>query len=307
MTSLRKRKKWLIRAGLVGGALLGIPLSIIMLYIFRTCSERQEREEKSVSKVTVCLLARKLLPGEELKEQDIYRKEMEEGSCYMEEISVNNLIGKAARISLEKDTLLLKEFFYDADKPSEDLRLHQVTWISYTEKLKTGDYVDIRISFPNGADFVVLSKKKILDLSPKKQMSETNQEAKSGLESVESSLWFELNEEELLRLSSAGFDILNQKGTYLYAIQYTDFQQEAARINYPVNEVVEKILKEDPNILILLQDTETFELRYLVENFESSLLNEEENSLESDEIRDDNTGDEVMEEQNVNSEYLYFD
>lgn len=121
---------------------------------------------------------------------------------------------------------------------SNDVRLHYYTTVKLSEKLGIGDYVDIRITFANGMDFIVLPKKQIIDLSISNQDGSSLQV-----------LWIEVSEEEILRMSSACIDINLHEGSLLYAIKYLDDMQEKAIVNYPVSEAVRKLIEYDPNII----------------------------------------------------------
>lgn len=118
-----------------------------------------------------------------------------------------------------------------------DMRLIKYEFIKHTEKLSVGDYVDIRISFSDGLDFIILSKKKIEDIS--QSSNNTNNNA----------VWLIVSEEELLRMSSAVVDSYINNGCSIYAIEYVSNKQEEATVNYPVNEIVKQLIAEDPNII----------------------------------------------------------
>lgn len=130
-----------------------------------------------------------------------------------------------------------KSLNYDGEI-TKDLRLHYYNCVQLSSKLGAGDYVDIRISFANGVDFIVLPKKKIADLAVSNVMEGRNQ----------SSLWLYVNEEEILRMSSAMVDYNLQVGSLIYAAKYVEDSQGSADANYPVNDVVRKLLDDCPNI-----------------------------------------------------------
>ncbi len=118
----------------------------------------------------------------------------------------------------------------------DDLRIHYYNNIIISDKLSVGDYVDIRICFENGMDFIVLSKKLVIDLS--KSNSEGNENK---------AIWLEVSEEEILRMSSAFVDN-KLGGSNLYAIQYIDDSQKASISNYPVTDEMKDLIKNNPNV-----------------------------------------------------------
>ena len=73
-----------------------------------------------------------------------------------------------------------------------DVRSQEVNTVLMPTDLNIGDYVDIRIMFPNGTDYVVLAQKKIENI-------------------VGTTFWMDLAEDERLLLNSATVDsYLNQ-------------------------------------------------------------------------------------------------
>ncbi len=121
---------------------------------------------------------------------------------------------------------------------TDDVRIHKYTFIHLTERMKKGDFIDIRISFSNGGDFILLSKKQIADISYGNP--ETGEE---------NALWLYVAEEEILRLSSGVVDAYYNEGSKIYAIQYVSEEQKEAFVNYPVNQVVKQLIEDDPNIV----------------------------------------------------------
>ncbi|ROR25705.1 hypothetical protein EDD66_11061 [Mobilisporobacter senegalensis] len=117
-----------------------------------------------------------------------------------------------------------------------DLRLHYYNNIKLSDKISIGDYIDIRISYENGMDFIVLPKKRVIDVS----ISNNN---------LESCIWLEVSEEEILRMSSAFVDLYHYERSVIYAVKYLNEAQNIAKANYPVNDEVRKLIDSDPNII----------------------------------------------------------
>lgn len=174
---------------------------------------------------------------------------------------------------------------------TDDLRIHKYTYIELTEKMKKGDYIDIRISFANGADFILLSKKQIGDIVY------GNPEMGS-----ENALWLYMTEEEILRLSSGAVDAYLNEGSVIYAISYVEDSQKEAYVTYPVNDVVRQMIADDPNIVAKAEN--------VLEWSRFRELNEEEETKKAEE----ETSLDVYEEEDVFSksggeeeEITYFD
>lgn len=158
-------------------------------------------------------------------------------------ISVYNYLLKQEREATEAITILenlerIKLPVFEGEI-TKDLRLHYYNSVKLSNKLEVGDYVDIRIAFANGMDFIVLPKKKIVDL-----------QLGNSLEgNFDNSLWLYVTEEEILRMSSAVVDTNMRPGSGMYAVKYAEDIQETPVANYPVSEEVRKLIDICPNII----------------------------------------------------------
>lgn len=104
---------------------------------------------------------------------------------------------------------------------------------------QVNDYVDLRIQFPTGADYIIASKLKVNQFD------------------MENSIFYTtLNEAEILTLSSATIDAYTTTGAKIYLTKYVESNmQEEAVPNYPVNETVLSLMSTDPNILEVARNT----------------------------------------------------
>lgn len=139
-------------------------------------------------------------------------------------------IGRSAKIDLQQGTPLLPSMLYESTPIPKDLRVQEFRVIQLPSNLQKGQFIDVRINFPTGEDFVLLTKKKVLELSG-------------------TVIWLEMNELDILQTSSAIIDAYLQ-GAKLYALPYIEpGLQEAAVVNYPSNPKVLDLMAHDPNLL----------------------------------------------------------
>lgn len=157
---------------------------------------------------------------------------IEQSPAQLEEI-----LNSKAKMKLAKGILLTDSHLRSKENLSDDMRIHNFPYIRLTNQMKKGDYIDVRISFANGGDFVLLSKKKIEEIS----FLDTEG-------TKENSLWLKVSEEELLRLSSAVVDAYLNEGCKIYAIEYISETQKEAVVNYTVSSMIKKLMEDDPNI-----------------------------------------------------------
>ena len=172
-----------------------------------------------------------------------------------------DIAGMRAKIALPAGCVLTGDLVYDGPGISDDERLLDLNNIVLPCDLKEGDIIDIRISFPNGEDYVVVKHKTVHSLI-------TEADEVTG---------FSVNvcEQEILRLSSADVDTEKYSDTTLYSVRYMgDFQQPATEY-YPVNPEVFDLLGWDPNITELFTVTAETERRKKLEKHLLTYLSDE--------------------------------
>lgn len=137
-----------------------------------------------------------------------------------------------ARMDLEADIPVLK-CMISKEALHNDMRIREFSLFSLPTALKIDDFIDVRIAFPNGEDYIVLSKKRVRNLNKE-----------SG------TIWLWLTEKELLEMSSAIVDAYLNEDSSLYTTVYVNGNlQEAATSNYPANMDVLTLIKDNPNII----------------------------------------------------------
>lgn len=150
-------------------------------------------------------------------------------------ISGNAIVSK---IDLKKNTVITTSMLTRANEiTTNDLREKEYNVISLPVELAPGDYVDIRLTLPNGQDFIVLSKKQAgIPVVNGQYLSDT--------------IKLNITEKELLTLSCAIVENAEIEGSTLYATKYVEAGvQDAASITYrPTDEVIE-LIANDSNIV----------------------------------------------------------
>jgi hypothetical protein len=245
MSIIRQRKKHLLKAGFLGGSIVFVPLAVLIMYLFISLNHSNKELKKhqvlEANSITYYSLknnveSNDVITRDNLVEVSVTSKSSKEK--LKKGLAIDDIIGKRVKLDLSKSTIITRDLIYEGALLKDDLRFYNYSYIKLEDKLKNGDYVDIRIKFPNGADFILLSKKKVRDCSIYNQ--ETN---------TKNSLWLEVSEEEILRLSSAVVDAYRISGCSIYAIQYVEETQNESVVTYPVNQVVYDLMKKDPNIV----------------------------------------------------------
>ncbi len=252
VTGWNKKKK--IKKVIVVSGIVGIPLTLAIVILMGIClnlSKRLEVYEADeggfVIKTGYVLKTDKKM-GEKIQDTDLGKVQIvgeKESGCV--ETDLEKLVGKCCKTDLKAGELMVSELLAKPENYGEDLRKQTFSQIATFTKMEPGELVDIRISFATGEDYVVAGRKEVLE--------NENPEAE---ESERQGLTFYLNEEELLRISSALIDMENYPGTYVYAIPYVDGFQQSAYITYPMNAKVLGLLGWDPNVDLKARVDETF-------------------------------------------------
>lgn len=152
-----------------------------------------------------------------------FQQENEDGSVIDKIIQV--------RTDIPKGTIITKDLLEEVEnQTTNDQRLQEYNMIVLPTKLAADDYIDVRIQFPTGEDYVVVSKKKVV-------------------EADEKTIWMKMNEDEILMLGNAIVEAYTIEGSKLYATTYTQAGlQDAAVPTYVVSKDVMSIIGTNPNI-----------------------------------------------------------
>ncbi|MCM3783873.1 SAF domain-containing protein [Neobacillus mesonae] len=247
MSKIRKQSKKKIYAGLIGAAAASILCSGYLLYDWKSDKDSRDllesRHEMELAEVKKQLLTEQeenqtgyvtihdIPSGTPLKDSDVRAVKVPKGQApdnLMKEL--DEIPGRIAKIELKAGTALTSAMIYEEKPTPADLRNREISVIQLPSLLSAGDRIDVRIQFPTGQDYIVLSKKKVEDLNG-------------------ATMWMTLNEEEILTLSSAMVDAYLHKAS-LYSLTYVEPEfQDRAIPTYPSNEKVLQLIESNPNIV----------------------------------------------------------
>lgn len=255
------------------GFLAGLSLTLIIVgvgyFYYRNNTHKLTEQEKSLirqlaveeykqnnPKSLVYKVVTGKRSGEVLLDEDIAPAEISADLMPADAVTDPSLaVGKVIRCSILPNTVITGSFLYGKQDYPHDMRLMEYSVLNLPQKLQKLDFIDIRIMFPNGLDYVVLSKKQVLDFERPEENSK-------------SIIWFHAGEEEILRMASAIVDASIVERTVLYVAPYIapDIQNEAVR-TYPSNPEVQDLILSNPNIVnkavteLEIRNRELFEKR----------------------------------------------
>lgn len=242
--NIRLRTKKIIGAGLIGAGIM-LVIATISGYFFYTKTQERElalkkeyRDQIDIMSETVKQNEKGYALTEDVKQgaritKDILKEVTLPAAAKSTdgiELLEVDVVDYFARADLQENTVLVGSMVYEENPITSDIRETEYAFIDLPTKLTNDDYVDVRIQFPNGDDYVLLSKKKVKDVA--------------GL-----TVWMDLGEGELLTMSSGIVDAFVEEAK-IYALPYVDGPMQAdAQITYPVKKNVLQLIKESPNMV----------------------------------------------------------
>lgn len=141
-----------------------------------------------------------------------------------------------SKIDLKSGTILSKSMLYQNEPIANSARLMEYNMLTLPSKLRIGDYIDVRLTMESGQDYIVLSKKQVMNLQ-------------------NSTVTLYLTEDEILMMSSAIIESYIMKASNLYADQYIQAGiQEAATPTYSVNSEVYQLIMSNSQKGINIED-----------------------------------------------------
>ncbi len=250
MPRLRQKTKQMLLSGLVGVITAGALFTgytfvrerhvhaerkaLIQDYEAQLASLRDQAQQRTVQG---WVPTRDIPAGNRIAASDLKRVELPANSVPADLFKSQEAIaGKYAKIALRSMTPLTEALVYEEAPVPDDLRWREMAFVQLPQVLKVNDVIDIRIQFPTGHDYILLSKKKVANLS-----SDT--------------ITVTLDEAEILSLSSAIVDAYLHKAS-IYALAYVEPNLQSKPVpTYPVNEGVMELIRKDPNIVQKAEQT----------------------------------------------------
>lgn len=144
---------------------------------------------------------------------------------------MRSIEGRVLRIPVSKGTIISESMLAQSYATS-DTREVEYECIAIDDNTEEGSVVDVRIYLPDGTDYVVISKTRIMNLDRERRTVRLN-----------------CREEEILLMESALTDQKLNEGSRIYLAGYVEETlQRASVVTYRPSKEVAELLKTDPNI-----------------------------------------------------------
>ncbi|MBR3280385.1 MAG: hypothetical protein IKI57_00875 [Clostridia bacterium] len=142
------------------------------------------------------------------------------------------IIGRMVKTNVAKNTPVLDSVLYveDEEEPSKDIRIQEFNFLQIPSDVEEGDYIDVRITFPTGEDYRVLGAKRVVHSKKQENDGRGN-----------NTIFLNLNEREIMTMTSAVIEAYMQKGVKLYSLKMVDPANQAFKET--VEDYVEKYNK----------------------------------------------------------------
>lgn len=220
---------------LLGMVVMLIIAAIVVALLFMQIMKLKDAEEatKAASK-TVSVLKNDIKSGQLITSADLTTKSLVTDLAQTEIATVANLTeNTVAKIDLGKGTVLTQSMIVEQDESVTDsLRIQEYNMLTLPTDLQTNDYVDIRLILPNGQDYIVVSKKRVI-------------------QSSEDTIFVKMTEAEIVTMSNAIVESYITAGSQLYADKYVDPGiQLAATPTYTVSKEVLNLIETNSNITV---------------------------------------------------------
>ena len=217
-------KKKVIATGVVAFI---IPV-IVSGVVFWKYSEKKNQEIEDLkvkSAVTKgYVFTDNLLEGDVITASDLLLVDIKGESAPIDSFSGDkwSIVGRRVRINAEAKTIVTESMLMDeVDKdPTISERLQEFNMLLLPSDLVEGDYVDIRITMPDGENYIVVSGKEVKKLG-------------TAIES--NTIFLQLDEEEIVRTTAAIIESYMSDGIKVYVTKYVDPSSQlykSERVNY---------------------------------------------------------------------------
>ena len=219
---------------LLGMLLMLVIAAVVVGILFMQIMGMKKEEAKvNSSSKTVYMLTRDIKSGEAITASDVKSTKVVTDMT-TDHIATSSNMSDAtiAKVDLPKGAILSTSMITTTDeKLTDDMRVQEYNMLILPTDLAKQDYVDIRIMFPNGQDYIVVTKKRVLQSSA-------------------NTIFIKMSEDEILSMSNAIVEAYRVEGSMLYATKYEDpGMQNAATPTYPGSRETLAVIEKDPNIV----------------------------------------------------------
>ena len=204
-------KKKVIATGIIAFT-IPVVLGSVAFMQYNKKKEAEIAELKRKSETTKgYVFADNLLEGDIIAASDLLLVDIKGESAPIDSFSGSRdeIVGRRLRINAEKRTIVTESMLMDEVDIHPELseRLQEFNMLLLPSDLNQGDYVDIRITFPSGENYVVGAGKEVKKL---------------GTTVDSNTIFLQLDEEEIVRTTAAILESYMSDGIKVYVTKYVE-------------------------------------------------------------------------------------
>ena len=204
-------KKKVIATGIIAFT-IPVVLGSVVFMQYNKKKEAEIAELKRKSETTKgYVFADNLLEGDIIAASDLLLVDIKGESAPIDSFSGSRdeIVGRRLRINAEKRTIVTESMLMDEVDlhPGLSERLQEFNMLLLPSDLNQGDYVDIRITFPSGENYVVVAGKEVKKL---------------GTTVDSNTIFLQLDEEEIVRTTAAILESYMSDGIKVYVTKYVE-------------------------------------------------------------------------------------
>lgn len=245
---------------IIVGVILGFVLSGVATFFITNYFHNKETEQltsqiatlnanlDAIGPIVTCYTVQSAtFPGQEITEDLIVEQSIPSSFKNDSFATIEDLVGLYSKVAITPGTPITKDMVM-SEEVVDSMREVDISGNRWPIGLKEGDYVDLRITYPRGEDFIVLSHKRVMSIT-------------------EQTLKVHMTEEEqhLYQAALVDYYLSRGHGGDLYLTKYVEpgIQEEAA-VYYSVPSNIEAVCRKNPNIIDLAQVTVENTLRDMI-------------------------------------------
>lgn len=171
-------------------------------------------------------------PGQEITEDIVDEQSIPKSLTNATFAKKDDIIGKYSKVAISPGTPITTDMVM-SDKILDSERDIDITANRWPIGLKVGDYVDLRLTYPRGEDFIVLSHKRVMSM-------------------VDQTIKIHASEEEqvLYQAALVDFYLSRNYGSDMYLTKYIEPGIQAdAKVFYSIPTRIATVVAQDPNIV----------------------------------------------------------
>lgn len=202
MSQIRKKTMEGIAIGFAIGV-VGIGLTLWWaISTIKTYENGTNKKYNQLYTQDVAVLTRDVIQGEVITDDMVTTVRVHKKTVPTGALDIGAISGQVAKYNIAANVPVTSSMVA-TEIISADIRSQELNTIVMPSDLTEQDYIDVRIMYPNGTDYIVLAQKQVEKISGQ-------------------TMWLNLAEDERLLLNSAIVDSFLTSGTKLYATKYAD-------------------------------------------------------------------------------------